>query len=164
MNRHDDGKTDPKTDRERGLARARQARHRKSRGGDSNAPSARETPEEYRRRKQEANRRSYLRKKGYDIPFRRSGPERGAVAGSANPNWKGDVAPSVWAARARARALLPPSSGACERCGSPGEEIHHRDRNPLNEARENLERLCRPCHIMEHRYDGRDGRPPEVLG
>lgn len=38
----------------------------------------------------------------------------------------------------------------CERCGKPGEARHHRDRNPENNAPENIEVLCLKCHRLEH--------------
>ena len=55
-----------------------------------------------------------------------------------------------WATtHAHARKLCPP--GPCERCGVPdARDVHHRDGNHLNNLRENLERICRSCHIREH--------------
>jgi phage terminase large subunit GpA-like protein len=39
----------------------------------------------------------------------------------------------------------------CERCGETRRsQVHHRDRNYLNNAPENLERLCHWCHSKEH--------------
>lgn len=50
----------------------------------------------------------------------------------------------------RARKLVPP--GPCVRCGAPkAKDVHHRDGNHTNNLRENLERICRSCHIKEHR-------------
>lgn len=41
--------------------------------------------------------------------------------------------------------------GPCERCGKPDAlDVHHRNRNPLDNSPENLERLCRSCHYREH--------------
>lgn len=42
----------------------------------------------------------------------------------------------------------------CERCGYDTHEaaiiVHHKDRNRLNDADENLEVLCANCHAIEH--------------
>lgn len=47
--------------------------------------------------------------------------------------------------------------GRCERCSTDLSEatryqwvIHHRDHNPYNYSRENLELLCKRCHQIEH--------------
>lgn len=49
-----------------------------------------------------------------------------------------------------ARLLLP--SGSCEICGSnKNVDVHHKDGNPQNNNIENLQRLCRSCHIRAHR-------------
>ena len=41
---------------------------------------------------------------------------------------------------------------SCNRCGEPERlQVHHRDRNPFNNAPVNLETLCLPCHRAEHR-------------
>ena len=46
----------------------------------------------------------------------------------------------------------------CERCLTMGREVpailvHHRDRNPKNNAAENHESLCTACHDKEHVRD-----------
>lgn len=65
-----------------------------------------------------------------------------------------------------ARNLCPP--GPCERCAKPDAiDVHHRDHNFRNNLRENLERLCRSCHIKEHRPRGSCavcGAPTKGLG
>lgn len=47
--------------------------------------------------------------------------------------------------------------GRCERCGTEvafGDvEVHHVDRNRGNADHDNLESLCRDCHIEEHHGD-----------
>ena len=50
-----------------------------------------------------------------------------------------------------ARKLVP--KGACATCGKPSaRDVHHRngDRNDNDPA--NLVRLCRGCHLRQHRY------------
>jgi 5-methylcytosine-specific restriction endonuclease McrA len=39
---------------------------------------------------------------------------------------------------------------ACERCGDRAVLVHHRDHISTNNARSNLESLCRRCHEREH--------------
>ena len=57
-----------------------------------------------------------------------------------------------WAERLKgyreAQSLYPLSS--CERCGEPARERHHKDRNPTNNAPENVTALCSSCHRLEH--------------
>ncbi len=48
----------------------------------------------------------------------------------------------------------------CERCEKPGYERHHKDGNPLNNVRENIEVLCRRCHMV---VDGRLDKSSDVL-
>ena len=48
-----------------------------------------------------------------------------------------------------ARDLLP--TGPCEICGSnKNVDVHHKDGNPQNNNLDNLQRLCRSCHIKTH--------------
>jgi len=52
-----------------------------------------------------------------------------------------------------ARKMVPP--GPCSRCGKPdASDVHHEDGNHLNNSRENLSRICRSCHVKEHRPRG----------
>lgn len=49
-----------------------------------------------------------------------------------------------------ARKLIP--SGSCEICGSDRNiDVHHKDGNPQNNSIDNLQRLCRSCHMKAHR-------------
>jgi 5-methylcytosine-specific restriction endonuclease McrA len=51
--------------------------------------------------------------------------------------------------RARARRLVP--KGPCSLCRAEfGRDVNHRDRDPTNNALENLERLCSRCHTQQH--------------
>lgn len=63
-------------------------------------------------------------------------------------NWKGEAA-SRWAMHKRANKLKP--GRVCERCGGLGNVVHHKDENPWNNVLDNLERLCRACHMNHHR-------------
>jgi 5-methylcytosine-specific restriction endonuclease McrA len=48
----------------------------------------------------------------------------------------------------RARGLVGP--GSCVVCSDMGKHINHKDRNPWNDARANMERLCVKCHNRQH--------------
>jgi hypothetical protein len=75
--------------------------------------------------------------------------ERGLLHGPLNPGWKGDNVKSD-TGRKRARSIAPREI-AC-RCGTIKTEVHHKDGNPLHNSPENLEVLCRRCHMAA---DGR---------
>lgn len=67
--------------------------------------------------------------------------------------------PSWSTAHHHARKACPP--GPCARCGTPCRtDVHHRDDDWRNNAPANLERLCRSCHIKEHR----DRTPARRMG
>jgi hypothetical protein len=51
-----------------------------------------------------------------------------------------------------AASRLIPVLGACEVCGAPATDRHHRDGHPENNVRSNLAQLCRSCHMTA---DGR---------
>lgn len=76
-----------------------------------------------------------------------------AVArGEAHYAWKGNAA-QRHTGRHRAQRLF--AADTCERCSATASEAvkihrHHKDGNPLNNARENVEILCEPCHIKAH--------------
>lgn len=65
-----------------------------------------------------------------------------------------------------ARKIIPP--GPCQRCGKPSaRDVHHKDGNHQNNSSENLERICRSCHNMEHKTPGSCvlcGNPQKGLG
>lgn len=112
-------------------------------------------------RKLSSGMRSYLRRKGVDIPMlprgatkgRKQSPEHIAKrikSGPDHPNWKGD---SIKDRSGRTRALrLYPKIGPCTICGNKKSERHHRDGNTANNSAFNIVILCRRCHMAE---DGR---------
>ena len=51
--------------------------------------------------------------------------------------------------RHRARQLIP-VLGPCNRCGRQAELRHHIDEDPTNNELQNLEQLCRDCHVKHH--------------
>lgn len=64
-------------------------------------------------------------------------------------------------------AYLKSRLGLCERCGNPGEIVHHRRRITHRTVNDpavtldwaNLELLCRSCHAYEH-----EGSAPTASG
>lgn len=69
--------------------------------------------------------------------------------GDRSPWWKGDAAlPTT--KRQRAQKSYP--LGACQDCGDPATDRHHRDGDTGNNAPANIAILCRRCHM---RIDGR---------
>lgn len=66
----------------------------------------------------------------------------------ANPGWM--------TAHHHARNIKP--TGPCERCGAIKKtDVHHKDGNWRNNALDNLERLCRSCHVKHHKREGMCG-------
>jgi len=70
--------------------------------------------------------------------------------GSDHPNWCGNDVKDIRAARDRAHRRFPKEP--CSICGNPQSEIHHRDGNVNNNSRENVQFVCRRCHMI---LDGR---------
>lgn len=55
--------------------------------------------------------------------------------------------------RSEAAKLVPMC--LCQDCGKvQGKHVHHKDRNPQNNAPSNLKRLCARCHKLEHLRNG----------
>jgi 5-methylcytosine-specific restriction protein A len=68
------------------------------------------------------------------------------------------AAKEIWSptfATVRKNMLKRKMLDQCERCGYKEHTeilgVHHKDRNPRNNALENLEVLCPMCHSLEHR-------------
>lgn len=95
-----------------------------------------------------SQRAKYLRwrdrRRGLDVPKLTV-----RLMGEQNPAWRGDKV-AKRSARLRAQRLLR-DAGPCVRCGAAKAERHHKDHNPWNNDMSNIEVLCRPCHIEEHR-------------
>lgn len=73
---------------------------------------------------------------------------------SFHPFWRGDLATkNVKRKRAERRYEM----GPCERCGQPGHDRHHLDGDPGNNRPDNVEILCRSCHMQA------DGRMDQLL-
>lgn len=118
-----------------------------------------ETPDQRKKRlARERMRRWRARKSGVDVPMQprprgyRQSPEHVAARsrfGAEHYAWAGEV---VSKKQGRKRALrLYPNIGPCVRCGASVAERHHVDENTSNNHPDNIEALCRPCHVAEHR-------------
>lgn len=83
------------------------------------------------------------------IPCSNRGAERRAPSGEEHYAWKGDAAATN---TKRARARRQYDLGSCARCGSRASDRHHKDGDTGNNTPENIEILCRRCHM---RVDGR---------
>lgn len=98
------------------------------------------------------------KKRGRDAFYRRQGRQVGVGSGGttgfgeANPYYKhGKSVFDRWAREKLAEI------GKCERCSCEIDRTkrgswagHHKDHNPNNNVKENLELLCRRCHAIEH--------------
>lgn len=80
-----------------------------------------------------------------------------ALFGADNPNWGGNNV-TMKAGHARCRRLYP-NIGPCTRCGSEESERHHIDGDTTNNAPDNIEILCRRCHMET---DGRLDKAKEI--
>jgi hypothetical protein len=100
----------------------------------------------------------------------KDGPRRGQLTdpamgvipagGSLNPTWVEWL--MCWPLEWTKAMNIKPNSGrkaarkltdrkTCERCqATAGLEVHHKDRDPTNNAPENREVLCQACHQQEH--------------
>lgn len=76
--------------------------------------------------------------------------------------------PDVGWSTAHYHARKVKAKGPCNRCGKPSaKDVHHKDGNHLNNSTENLERICRSCHNLEHSTRGSCkicGKPQKGLG
>jgi ribonucleoside-diphosphate reductase alpha chain len=81
--------------------------------------------------------------------------------GELNPMWKG-VHANEKTARDRVKTWYPEMDfSTCALCGSKDRriEVHHRDMNVYNNAKDNLQVLCCSCHQSEHQKTKSFGNP-----
>ena len=77
--------------------------------------------------------------------------------GAAHPNWAGDA---ITEKSGRSRAIRAfPIIGCCIKCGKAKAERHHKNGNTADNRPENIEIVCRRCHMKE---DGRLDRFKEL--
>lgn len=91
----------------------------------------------------------FVNSKGNRRGWNLRGTTKIVFRGTAHPFWKGDAARSE---TKRRRAQMAYALSECERCGKPATDRHHKDDDTGNNARENIQLLCRRCHME---VDGR---------
>lgn len=112
----------------------------------------------------EATRRYRARQRGEDIPKRSPGAKKGYKQtpehiqkrkrfGANHHAYKGE---DIIIKSGRTRALRNYPIRPCERCGNLKSERHHKDGDTRNNSPENIQFLCRRCHMLE------DGRLDEL--
>lgn len=84
------------------------------------------------------------------------------ASGKANPNYRRwEYVPYKRQHPSSARRVLRLEVKLCSRCGWNEAleclQVHHKDRDETNNAKENLEVLCPNCHELEH-FRSKDGR------
>lgn len=77
------------------------------------------------------------------------------LRGEHNPAWKGGIRTTDASGRAQASLAHPNAPGHCHRCKRHTSQFkrierHHIDRNPRNNAKENIQWLCTSCHRITH--------------
>ena len=80
-----------------------------------------------------------------------------------NPHWEGG---SMDFYRKRARAIYYEhhTNIICDNCGSiENIHIHHKDGNCKNNSRDNLQALCKSCHMKHHRLGKRMKCMKEIM-
>ena len=108
----------------------------------------------------ERTRRYRARQRGEIIPKFSPGPKKGYKQsrehidkrkrfGPEHHHWKGEA---VSRTSGRNRAERHFISQPCELCGNTKAERHHKDNNTANNEPDNIQFLCRKCHMQE---DGR---------
>jgi hypothetical protein len=82
----------------------------------------------------------------FGVFLRRSYCDEACASSRLVGRWKPEVQPKE--GRYRARTLV--TKTACENCGkATALDVHHRNHDPLDNRPENLEVLCRGCHLRE---------------
>lgn len=80
---------------------------------------------------------------------------RRILRGPDNPQWKGDNL--KWRESGHGRCRKMYALGPCAICGKQAIDRHHKDGNTVNNAPENVQILCRRCHMTV------DGRMPAFV-
>ena len=111
------------------------------------------TPEKYCERCGKKLERRLL-SSGYEEPLYWFNRRRFCSVDCANKtlgeNRMSTPAPTPKQSRVRARNAVP--NAPCAICGRVGyTEVHHKDKNPMNNDPANLVRLCKSCHAKQHR-------------
>lgn len=92
----------------------------------------------------------YRKKRGKKRPYGvLDGRPVGVLRGKKHPAWKGDAATDE---SKRERVQRAYALGACELCGKPATDRHHRNGDPGDNDILNIQPLCRRCHMQ---IDGR---------
>ena len=108
----------------------------------------------------ERTQRYRARQRGENIPKLAPGPRKGYKQtqehiekrkrfGPEHHHWKGD---SIKRVSGRTRAERDYQTKPCELCGNTKAERHHKDNNTANNKPNNIQFLCRKCHMQQ---DGR---------
>lgn len=101
------------------------------------------------------------RKRGENVPLQKNGVAKGYKqtpehiekrkrVGAQHHAWEGDAV-STQGGRSRANRRYPEGK-PCDLCSQPSLDRHHKDGNTANNEPENVQFLCRRCHMKE---DGR---------
>jgi hypothetical protein len=77
--------------------------------------------------------------------------EKASRPRTLNNNWKGDAI-KAQSGRSRAERWFTKKGLMCEFCGKPAIDRHHKDGNTANNSKDNVQFLCRRCHMQ---IDGR---------
>lgn len=81
-------------------------------------------------------------------------------SGYRNGMWRGGVSdyPRHYIMKKMRRLKIILTGGLCEKCGSEGKHVHHRDLSKDNHSINNLIFLCTKCHASLHCEERRKGR------
>jgi len=115
-------------------------------------------------KKSEKNRRKHCNKKCFKESKKGKIPKNIKIAqknspikaGKKNINWKGGIYkyPNEWTGRLKHKVWVR-DKGKCQKCGKIGRKrsdlvCHHKDFDKKNCRIDNLELLCRSCHMKVH--------------
>ena len=80
--------------------------------------------------------------------YREKIPHKGKI----NPRWNNGVSEykNHYQMKINRLIKLRDNNHICEICGEIGNEIHHKDHSKNNHSLDNLQVLCRKCHLRHH--------------